>query len=72
MAVYPHPRSARVLVAYAWFGLIPTPRWFDDVDHELLFRHPRLGAVIWRVFMRLRSWGVIHLCYWGRLPLAPR
>lgn len=60
MAVYRHPREARLYVAYTFWGLrIPTPRWFDDNDNT----GPKWLFMAWAW---LRSKGVIRMRYWGR------
>lgn len=67
MGIYRHPRNARLLIAYTWFGLrCPTPRWLDDNDWHLMRRHPRLHRRIFRFWAWGRSVGLIGLRYWGR------
>lgn len=59
-------RTAFIAAAYSWFGLIPTPRWLDDNDHQIVAKYPRLGRALEAIFARLRAWRVIRLTSWPR------
>lgn len=67
MGVYDHPHNRKLRVAYTWFGTrVPTPRWLDDNDWAIHVKHPVLGRLLFAVWARLRSLGIIQIRYWGR------